>query len=65
MYTAWDDNGKILAPLFASHFENLYSFVNQLLMKVDCDQTKPQALNKQHSIPSIPADAVSKGGNVD
>jgi hypothetical protein len=34
-------------------------------MKVDGDQTKPPAPTKQHNIPSVRADAVSEGGNVD
>jgi hypothetical protein len=43
----------------------LYDFVNQLLLKVDGDKTKPPAPTKQHNIPSVHADAVSEGGSVD
>jgi hypothetical protein len=36
-----------------------------MLLKVDGDQTKPQAPNKQHNIPLIPANAEYEGGIVD
>jgi hypothetical protein len=34
-------------------------------VKVDADQTKLPAPNKHHNTPSIPADAICEGGNVD
>ena len=65
LYPTGDDSGDIRAPPSAAQFENLYDLVNQLLLKVDGDQTKPPAPTKQHNIPSVPADAVSEGGSVD
>jgi hypothetical protein len=65
LYSTRDDSGDITAPPFATHFENLYNLVNQLLMKVDGDQTKPPAPTKQHSSPSLHADALSECGTVD
>jgi hypothetical protein len=65
LYPTGDDSGDIRAPPSAAQFENLYNLVNQLLLKVDGDQTKPPAPTKQHNIPSVPADAVSEGGSVD
>jgi hypothetical protein len=65
LYPTGDDNGDIMAPPYAAQFENLYNLVNQLLLKVDGDQTKPLAPTKQHNIPSVPPDAASEGGSVD
>jgi hypothetical protein len=65
MYPTRDDSGDIMAPPSAAQFKSLYNLVNQLLLKVDGDQTKPPAPTMQHNIPSIHADAVSEGGSVD
>jgi hypothetical protein len=65
MYLAGDDSGDIRAQPYAPQFENLYNLVNQLLLKVDGDQTKPPAPTKQHNIPPVLADAVCEGGSVD
>jgi hypothetical protein len=66
MFPTWDDLGAIVAPPYATQVEDLYNLVNQLLLKVDGDQTKPPApTNKQHNIPSTLADAVSEGGSVE
>jgi hypothetical protein len=65
MYPTRDDNGDVISPPSATHFENLSNLVNKMLMTVDGDHTKPRAPNKKHNIPSVPADAVSKGGSVD
>jgi hypothetical protein len=65
LYPTGDESGDIRAPPSATHFENLYNLVNHMLLKVNGDQTKPPASTKQHHIPSVPADAVSKGGSVD
>jgi hypothetical protein len=65
MYPTWDDNEAIKAPPSASQFDDLYNLDNQLLLKVDGDQTRPPALNKQHNIPFVPADAVSVGGSLE
>jgi hypothetical protein len=55
MYSTRDANGDIRAPPSASQFEDLYNLVNELLLKVDGDQTTPMAPNKQHNLPSVPA----------
>jgi hypothetical protein len=61
MCPTWgDNNGDIKAPPYAVQFENLYNLVNQLLLKVDVDPTKPPTPNKQHNIPSFPACVVSE-----
>jgi hypothetical protein len=65
MYPTWDDSGAIRAPPFVAQFEDLYNLVNQLLLKVDRDHTKPPTPNKHHNIPSLHADVVSEGGSVD
>jgi hypothetical protein len=57
--------GAIRAPPSAAQFEDFYNLVNQLLLKVDIDQTKALAPNKQHNIPSLPANAISEGVSVD
>jgi hypothetical protein len=64
MYRTGEDNGAISAPPSTKRFEDLYNLVNHMLFKVDGDRRKPPAPNKQHNIPSIPADGVSKGGSV-
>jgi hypothetical protein len=65
MYPNGDDSGDVSSPPYAAQFENLHNPLNELLMKVDGDQTKLQAPHKHYNIPSIPADAVSEGGCVD
>jgi hypothetical protein len=65
MYPTWDDNGIIRAPPYATQFEDLSYLVNKLLLKIYGDQTKPTVPKKQHNIPTVLADAVSKGGSVD
>jgi hypothetical protein len=65
LYPTRDDNITISTPPYATQFEGLYNLDNQLLLKVDGDQTEPPSPNKQENIPSIPADAAFEGGNVD
>jgi hypothetical protein len=65
MYPKGDDSGAMRAPPSATQFQELYNLVNQLLLKVDGDRTKPTAPNKQHNIPSVPADTISEGWGVD
>jgi hypothetical protein len=43
----------------------LYNLVNNLLLKVDGDQTKSPAPTKQQYILFVPADARFEGGSVD
>jgi hypothetical protein len=61
MYPARDANGAIRAPPFATQFEDMCNIVNQLLLKLDGEKAEPPAFNKQYSIPSVLADAVSEG----
>jgi hypothetical protein len=65
MYPTEDDIGDIRAPPSTAQFEDLHKLVNQLLLKVNGDQTKPHAPTKQHNIPSVPADPLCEGGSVD
>jgi hypothetical protein len=65
VYPTREDHGAIRAPPFAPQFEHLCNRVNQVLLKVDGDKTKPLAPNNQYNTPSLPADAVSEGGSVD
>jgi hypothetical protein len=65
LYPTRDESGAIMAPQYVTQIEELYNVANQLLLKVDGDKTKPPSPNKQHNIPSLPADAISEGGSVD
>jgi hypothetical protein len=57
-----DDSGDIRAPPSPSQFENLYSLVNQVLLKVDGEQAKHLALNKHNNM-LFPGGAVSNGAS--
>jgi hypothetical protein len=59
MYPTRDESGDAKSPPSAAQIENLCNLVKKLLKKIDGDHTKPQAYNKQHSIPLIPGDTVS------
>jgi hypothetical protein len=63
MYPIGDENGAIMAPPSAARFEDLSNLVNHVLLTVDDDKTKPQAPNKKHNIPRVPADKVCESGS--
>jgi hypothetical protein len=63
--TEGDDNGDVKSSPCATHFENLYNLTCYPIALVDGDRTKPPPPNKQHNIPSAPANAVSTGRSVD